>query len=183
MPPPTIHAKALIIDEKTVILGSSNWSRAAFDVNVETNVLIRSTSVARDMLKALRAIPREEPAANGPSVPVPAGFLLDNGLFGQMLSRSDERAFDVYFFLLRENTELIVLDYEKLAAHVGIDAMGREAYRRQINKALGKLQDRYRLYRSRKSSARERKSLSCRFIPKSQCRCLWPTGMWGGTDG
>jgi hypothetical protein len=141
----TIHAKALIIDEKTVILGSSNWSRAAFDVNVETNVLIRSPSVARDMLKALRAIPREEPAANGPSVPVPAGFLLDNGLFGQMLSRSDERAFDIYFFLLRENTELIVLDYEKLAAHLGIDAMGREAYRRQINKALGKLQDRYRL--------------------------------------
>ena len=30
------HAKALIIDGKTVIVGSSNWSRAAFDVNEET---------------------------------------------------------------------------------------------------------------------------------------------------
>lgn len=139
------HAKALIIDEKTVIVGSSNWSRAAFDVNEETNVLIRSTSVAQAMLKALRAIPREEPGKSGPSVPVPEGFLLDNGLFGQMLTRSDERAFDVYFFLLREKAGEIVLDYEKLAAHLGIDAMGREAYRRQINKTLGKLQDRYRL--------------------------------------
>lgn len=139
------HAKALIIDEKTVIVGSSNWSRAAFDVNEETNVLIRSTSVAQAMLKALRAIPREEPVKSGPSVPVPEGFLLDNGLFGQMLTRSDERAFDVYFFLLRENAGKIILDYEKLAAQLGIDAMGREAYRRQINKTLGKLQDRYRL--------------------------------------
>jgi hypothetical protein len=139
------HAKALVIDEKTVIVGSSNWSRAAFDVNEETNVLIRSTSVAQDMLKELRAIPREEPAPSGPSVSVPAGFLLDNGMFGQMLTRSDERAFDVYFFLLRENAGKIVLDYEKLAAHLGIDAMGREAYRRQINKALGKLENRYQL--------------------------------------
>jgi phosphatidylserine/phosphatidylglycerophosphate/cardiolipin synthase-like enzyme len=120
------HAKALIIDEKTVIVGSSNWSRATFDVNEETNVLIRSTSVAQNMLKGLRAIPREEPAPSGPSVPVPTGFLLNNGLFGQMLTRSDERVFDVYFFLLRENAETIILDYEKLAAHVGIDAMGRQ---------------------------------------------------------
>lgn len=139
------HAKALIIDEETVIVGSSNWSRAAFEVNQETNVLIRSATVSRDMLKALRAIPREEPVNDGPSVPVPAGFLLDNAVFGQMVTRSDERAFDVYFFLLRQNAGKIALDYEKLAHHLGIDAMGREAYRRQINKALGKLDGRYRL--------------------------------------
>lgn len=139
------HAKALIIDEETVIVGSSNWSRAAFEVNEETNVLIRSKAVAREMLTALRAIPREEPVTSGPSVPVPVGFLLDKALFGQMLTRSDERAFDIYLFLLWEMAGKIVLDYEKLAAHLGIDGMGREAYRRQINKALGKLEERYRL--------------------------------------
>lgn len=141
----TTHAKALIIDGKTVIVGSSNWSRAAFEVNAETNVLIRSTSVARDLLKALRAIPREEPVNDGPTVPVPVGFLLNKALFGQMLTRSDERAFDIYLFFVRENAGKIVLDYEQCAAHLGIDAMGREAYRRQINKALGKLEERYQL--------------------------------------
>ncbi|MBL0059062.1 MAG: hypothetical protein IPP35_08125 [Elusimicrobia bacterium] len=139
------HAKAVIVDGETVIAGSSNWSRAAFEVNEETNVLIRSKETARDMLKTLRAIRREEPADPGPTVPVPAEFLLNPELFGRMVSQPDERAFDTYLFLLRQASDSIRLDYQKAADHLGIESMGREAYRRQINKTLEKLQDRYGL--------------------------------------
>ena len=68
------------------------------------------------MLKSLRAIPREEPVNDGPSVSVPVGFLLDKALFGQMLTRSDERTFDIYLYLVREGAVKILLDYEQCAA-------------------------------------------------------------------
>ena len=36
------HAKCVIIDKKIVILGSTNWTEASFDNNIETSVLINS---------------------------------------------------------------------------------------------------------------------------------------------
>ncbi|MBK7207359.1 MAG: hypothetical protein IPH91_03650 [Elusimicrobia bacterium] len=170
------HAKALIIDGETMITGSSNWSRAAFELNEETNVLVRSKDAARDMLKTLQAIKREEPPNSGPAVPVPAGFLLDNELFGRMVSQPDERAFDIYLFLAREKPGTINLDYDKLAVYLGINSMSREAYRRQINKVLGKLQDRYRLISVSKSFNKEAEITM--LLVKSQDSVSVPVAYW-----
>lgn len=35
------HAKALVADGETVLMGSSNWTASAFERNVEANALIR----------------------------------------------------------------------------------------------------------------------------------------------
>jgi cardiolipin synthase len=40
------HAKALVIDNETVILGSTNWSKEALSRNNEANALIRSKEFA-----------------------------------------------------------------------------------------------------------------------------------------
>ena len=142
------HAKALIIDGETVVTGSSNWTRAALELNEEANVLIRSKEVARDMLKTLESIKRESPAEVGPAAKVPAAFMLDPDLLGRMASQPDERAFDVYLFLVWRAGPRIVLDYQQLAEHLGIASMGKHAYGRQINKTLGKLEERYGLIRA-----------------------------------
>ncbi|MBK8870608.1 MAG: hypothetical protein IPN19_06065 [Elusimicrobia bacterium] len=41
------HGKMIIIDEKTILAGSSNWTDAALNKNSETNFLFRSTGAAR----------------------------------------------------------------------------------------------------------------------------------------
>lgn len=53
--PAVAHAKAVVFDEASVLLGSTNWSEAAFNRNVEANALIRGRRAARETL-AVRAV-------------------------------------------------------------------------------------------------------------------------------
>ncbi len=145
------HAKAIIIDNETVILGSTNWSKAALTRNNEASAVIRSREFAQSLLIDLNKIQIQEniPASLTPSVPIPKNFLTKKNLIGEMSSHSDERAFDTYLYLLKEfngNKEsTLTLDYDNLAKSLGIDTMSKEDYRRQINKVLTKLKDKYKL--------------------------------------
>ena len=46
---PSTHAKAIVIDQRTVILGSSNWSQTALEGNNEINVKIDSSQLAQSI--------------------------------------------------------------------------------------------------------------------------------------
>ena len=144
------HAKAIVIDNETVLLGSTNWSKAALTRNNETNALIRSKEFAAKLLDDMSKIQIQEvPAVITPTVQIPKVFLTDNKLLGEMVSQADERAFDTYLYLLSlydGNAEsTIALNYDNLAKSLAIDNMTKEDYRRQINKVLDKLQDKYKL--------------------------------------
>ncbi len=144
------HSKIVVIDGETVILGSSNWSFSAFNKNEEANVLIRSTDVARKALAALAAIPRVDPVIDeSGSVAVPGEFLVNPDLLARMVSAPDERAFDVYLYVLKQSTPSFVLDYQTCAVALGIGGLDRLDYRRQINKTFLKLQEKYGLVRFR----------------------------------
>lgn len=151
-----LHSKVVVIDSETVILGSSNWTDAALNRNEETNVLVRSKEVARDVLAALHAIPRQEPLPNydDAGVDVPGEFLVRPDLFGRMVSRKDDRAFDLYLYLLKEQSDRHIppgspfsVNHHTLAVALGIDQSSQESYRRQINRLLAKLQNLYGLIR------------------------------------
>jgi len=149
------HAKAIVIDNETVIIGSSNWSESAFTKNAETNVLIKSKGLANELIEYFNTIKIDGKATR--AIPVQEGgvflswqFLENPNLAGRMLTRQSERAFDLYLLLLREfdgNPEgKITLDYDKIAASLGLyDTMTRTAYRRQITKSLRKLEQDYKL--------------------------------------
>ena len=146
------HAKAIVIDDKTVIMGSSNWSSSAFGRNTETNVLIRSKELAEGLISYFSEIKIDKEAAIPASdtVPISWKFLENPKLTGHMLRQQDRRAFDVYLLLLREfdNTAdaVITFDYDNVADHLGMTAqMDRTAYRRQLIKTLRKLEKRYKL--------------------------------------
>jgi hypothetical protein len=155
-----VHAKALIIDSRTVILGSANWSESALSRNVETSALIRDTGVAMAMLRELGSVKViVPPPPDTASVHIPLGFLCDS-LCARMVKVQDERAFDIYLYLFRldptpEGGQTLVLNYDTLAGQLGISSMGSGAYRRQINKVLVKLQDRYRLVTIKTGFARD----------------------------
>ena len=144
------HTKAMVIDGETVILGSTNWSKAALTRNNEASVLIRSKELAQEILEDFSRIKLQEniPASFTPAVALSRDFL-SKKLVGEMATQSDVRAFDTYLYLMKEydgNAQgNMTLDYDKMAASLGIDEMSKEDYRRQINKVLEKLGTKYKL--------------------------------------
>lgn len=50
-PATTLHAKVVVIDGKTVFIGSHNWSEGALDWNHEVSVRIDSEEFAREMVE------------------------------------------------------------------------------------------------------------------------------------
>ncbi|MGH7889739.1 MAG: phospholipase D-like domain-containing protein, partial [Thermodesulfobacteriota bacterium] len=87
------HSKTLIIDNKTVLLGSTNWSKSALTRNHETNLLVRSKGLAKNITQDLDRIKLQEniPAILTPSVPISKDFVTSKRLLGEMASSSDER--------------------------------------------------------------------------------------------
>ncbi len=113
-----------------------------------------SKELAREILRYFKTIKIDDKASDSnPAdiefVPLSWKLLEDPVLAGRMLTKNDERAFDVYLLLLKDfngNTgEEIILDYDKTAVLLGIDDMTRTGYRRQIIKSLRKLDERYGL--------------------------------------
>jgi len=55
-PKKTTHAKLIIIDERFVVIGSTNWSYSAMAKNNETSVIIDSTELAKSYIKYFEEI-------------------------------------------------------------------------------------------------------------------------------
>lgn len=149
------HAKAVIIDNKIIILGSTNWTESAFDKNIETDVLINSPELAEEISAYLKTIRIDENIENslesaGPSVSISRHFLQNPKLAPQMAKSVDERSFDIYLYLLWKakgaSEPKSSLNYDDLAGHLGIYE-GRKApgYRTLISKVLRKLEKRCKL--------------------------------------
>ncbi len=146
---PTIltHAKVLVIDRETVILGSTNWSEAALTRNVEATALIRSPAFAKTLLAAL-AVRAPPPVADDPGgVPVPWAFLRSRTLLGRMVR--DEGAFDLYLHCLRvfggARETSRALDYASLARALGVLDRPEREWRKAVRKVLYRLQRKYGL--------------------------------------
>jgi len=159
------HAKAIIIDKRIVILGSTNWTEAAFDKSIEASVLIKSRELADDILSYFKTIKIDEGIEKylefiGPSTPIAWEFLENPGLAPRMVNKHDERPFDVYLYLLKNfdgNPEgKLMLFYDQVAKYLGIyEGWDRTAYRRQVIKVLRKLEQKYKLIKFEPRYAKE----------------------------
>ena len=49
-PEQLMHAKVLVVDERHVLIGSTNWTYSALNFNVESNVLIHSKKLAKEII-------------------------------------------------------------------------------------------------------------------------------------
>lgn len=104
------HGKLLIVDERYVLEGSTNWSIEALKSNGESNTIIDSPPLARQKLARVRewGVPLPKAPVEAPVVPpvpetvnVPTAWLERDGVMTQMVTRDDERGFDVLMLLLR----------------------------------------------------------------------------------
>lgn len=144
------HSKVLVVDNKTTLLGSTNWTNTGLARNVESNLLVESEEIARATLEDLKRVQRHEGNAEGLK-PVSLSWVFTNraDLMGAMMEAADERAFDLYLYLLKiydGNAQAkTVIDFDDAAKVLGIEKMPKEAYRRQLIKVAKKLESRYKL--------------------------------------
>jgi hypothetical protein len=159
------HAKCVIIDKKIVILGSTNWTESSFDNNIETSVLIDSKELAEEILSYLKTIKIDEKIDEylesiGPSLPISWEFMENPGFASLMVKAQDERAFDVYLYLLWKfdgNPQAkLALFYDDIAKYLGIyEGWTITDYRRQIIKVFNKLEQKYKLIKFEPRYAKE----------------------------
>ncbi|MFA4889520.1 MAG: phospholipase D-like domain-containing protein [Candidatus Omnitrophota bacterium] len=154
------HSKAIVIDEKIVVLGSTNWSDSSLGRNSETACLIHSQDLAKQVLNDFSRIPidyeadvpEEEKSA---AVALDAAFLQDALLGPQMVAMSDATALDLYLLLLKEfdgNAQgKMGVDYKKISAALGMDErMPYDSARDTLRQALIRLDKTYKLIDRRK---------------------------------
>ncbi len=109
-----LHDKLLVIDRKTVIEGSMNWTREALLKNYESASLIHSPKLAAQKIKRLEAMPAEEQTLGQPApdseitFSFPLKLLTDPKIFPAALEGSQIRSLGLYLLLLAHahNSEL-----------------------------------------------------------------------------
>ena len=149
------HSKTIVIDEKIVVLGSTNWSDSSLERNSETACLIHSQDLAKQILKDFSRIPIDYEAdvpeeEKGVAVVLDAAFLQDALLGPRMVAMSDATAFDLYLLLLKEfdgNPQgKVGVDYKKISAVLGMDErMPYNSARDTLRQALIRLDETYKL--------------------------------------
>jgi hypothetical protein len=182
--PGPLHAKAMIIDSSIVLLGSTNWSDAAFNKNTEANALIQSREFARAALAelgAIRAIVMQDNDTTAARVPVK--FLTDTTLLSRMVFTCNDRLFDIYVYLLRLGylhpaDSMLALDYKPLVHYLGMDSLLPRDSRGGINSCLDALQNQYGLIKSTPHYGRD---ADIRLVPVPGDYVAVPSGYfkWG----
>ncbi len=150
-----MHAKLVIIDERTTIIGSHNWTYSGLAQNIESSSLIRSREHAQAKLEGIAELQTISAAITvspdvSTTIPIPRSFLLREGLAPYMMTKNDERPFDTYLIFKRYAAERgassFSVDPLQLAADLKI-APDRDiwAQRKYAIKAIRSLSERYDL--------------------------------------
>jgi len=153
-----LHAKVLVVDRKTVILGSSNWTSAAFESNVEADVVMTSTTAAEGLLARMAAVARRAPPGNSAErrVAVPAEFLSPSAV-GALVRRKDEGGLDLYLHFLRVGISthaFTEVDVPRAVAALGYKDQGSVANRRRLHKIFRRL-NQYGLVEAKETYGRD----------------------------
>ena len=157
-----LHDKLIIIDNRYVVIGSTNWSNSALRRNFESNTLIDSPLHAQEKLKHLENVMKfamsNSEISNTPyylqelpeKLSVPNELLTNKKYFSRMVTRKDNRAFTLYLLLLARSQLMeegeFFINLEDMGLSLGLPASWTyTALRRQVIRGLRKLQSRYNL--------------------------------------
>ncbi|NQT76059.1 MAG: hypothetical protein HQ566_06025, partial [Candidatus Omnitrophica bacterium] len=157
-----LHDKLIIIDNRYVVVGSTNWSNSALRRNFESNTLIDSPGHAQEKLKRLEDVLKfvksnsEISGIPGYSedlpeeLSIPKELLLNKKYFSRMVTGQDERVFSLYLLLLAYGQligeEEFFINMEDMALSLGLpDSWSYTALRRQVIRSLKRLDKRYDL--------------------------------------
>lgn len=148
-PSTKLHDKLIIIDERIIIIGSHNWSKSALDRNRETSIVNICPALAREYIAWIESTPlapryTPPPETTKTSIFIPYQFLSNPKAGSRLVRLHAAQAFDLYLYLLsRWNNTPFLLDYRDAALFLGIEK--NEYIRRDINRLLRKVSDKYHL--------------------------------------
>ena len=157
-----LHDKLIVVDNRYVVEGSTNWSIVALRGNFESATLIDSPDLASVKLSRLRNIliisKEEEEVPNAPAylenlpktLLVPNALLSNKQYFPLMVNRNDNRSLDLYLLLLAHSqttkTKDFFISLEAMGLSLGLPLSWSDtALRRQVIKSLKRLQNQYHL--------------------------------------
>lgn len=167
-PSKRLHDKLIIVDDRYVVEGSTNWSLSALMTNYESATLIDSPELARIKLMRLQAMlldgeeKAKEPKAKHvlytdkmpAEIELPEALLTEKRYFPKMVTAGDERAMDAYIILTAISAESgdneFFVDLESLAVSLGLMADASDTdLRRQAIRWLRDLEKNYSLIEAR----------------------------------
>lgn len=157
-----LHDKLIIIDNRYVVVGSTNWSNSALRRNFESNTLIDSPLHAQEKLKHLENVLNfvksnseiSDTAYYLQELPeklsVPNELLINKKYFSRMVTGQDDRAFALYLLLLAHSQLMVegefFINLEDMGLSLGLPTSWTyTALRRQVIRSLKNLQSRYNL--------------------------------------
>ena len=156
------HDKVIIVDNRYVVVGSTNWSNSALRRNFESNTLIDSPCHAQEKLKRLKGVLKfiksNSKISNTPvyledlpeELSIPREPLVNKRYFSRMVRVQDKRVFDLYLLLLAHSQlmgkEGFFINLEDMALSLELpDTWDYTALRRQVIRSLKRLEERYNL--------------------------------------
>jgi len=157
-----LHDKLVIVDNRYIAEGSTNWSISGFRVNFESSTLIDSVDLAKIKLQRLERLliksKLNEEHVNTPyyanklpkRLSIADKLATDKRYLPQMVRRHDERAFELYMLLLAYSKATrkkeFFLSLEDMGLSLGLPSSSTNtALRRQSIRSLKNLKDRYNL--------------------------------------
>lgn len=152
VPTTKLHDKLLVIDQRFVVIGSHNWSKYALTTNKESSVLIDSPELADnfiDYINTLRLSPRRlpPPSAITANVNMPYGFIFSPNAGSRLIRLGAFDSFNLYLYFLKVwQNKPFMLDYQQAADFIGRG--DNEYIRRDINRKLRQLADKYKLIKA-----------------------------------
>lgn len=160
-----LHDKLVIVDRRSVVEGSTNWSVSAIAENLESATIIESSELAEAKLRRMSFFPilgqeqaktpppkrpREAPPPLFPvgapsSIEVPAALLEEKKYFPEMISDRSERALKLFLLLIyiseAKGLREFIFFPEAGAEFLGIlPGEDRSAVRRQMVRVLRELE-------------------------------------------
>lgn len=150
-----LHDKLLVVDERFVVEGSTNWSVSAIADNFESATIIESGELAQAKLRRMSFFPiwgeekkkilapPEElfPAGPPTSIEIPNAFMDERRYFPEMIRNQKERALKIFLLLLylteAKGTREFSIPPEALGTYLELlSGKDRTAIRRQVIRAL-----------------------------------------------
>lgn len=121
-----LHIKGVIVDDRYIFVGSTNWSKSAMEKNYEATHFADSPQDAETLTKYINEIPIQKEDVFSPytsGVSLSADFLLSPKLGRRLIKSHGDKQFDLYLLLCKIQQETdkiqITIDYDSLAKQLG----------------------------------------------------------------
>ncbi len=184
-----LHAKVLVVDAESVLLGSSNWSASAFDTNFETDILVRSAQTARQILEDIQRLkktavtPDDMGHAGQKDLKISRDFF-SGAVFRRIVEDGSDRVFMAYLHLLRISAEggsaEVNVSHEDLIRRLGLEHLSPTVQRDKIHLVLLKLQEKYGLLeiKTKRVSVHEDIVVDLKNAPFKDPALVIPSAFW-----